>query len=172
MDKQWELSKNPLHQKVTFSKFVKSLDPKIEEWQIKFLKEQLFSDKFLEYSKYGDHEPYILTPGGIKAAQNGWYVPMEDNRILDKEIKKHSLKNLKRSRTIIIISILAVIIPTVISLYSLMTNKESPSHKQFKDLQQRIKTLEISKIDTGLTLKTPQKFVPDTLKKVSNNTLP
>ena len=153
MDRHWELSENPLHQKLTFSKIAKSQDPTIEEWRIKFLKDQLFSDKFLEYAKYGDEEPYTLTSAGIKAAQIGWYVPMETNRILDKETKEQNLKNLKRSKAAIIISILAIIIPTLISLYILFTNKQQTTQEQFQELQRRVQKLESKKIEVKPTSK-------------------
>ncbi len=166
-DKQWTLLGDPRHSKLSFAKIVKSQDPTIEEWQIKFLKEQLFADKLLMYAKYGDKEPYTLTPAGVKAAQTSWYVPTENNRILEQQIKEQTLKSLKRSKTALTISIFAIVVPTLISLYSLWTSKQSATTEELQKLQQRIEKLESSKTGAKTTSNASGITVVDTLKKAT-----
>ena len=56
-----------------FSFITKKQLPEIEDWRIELLRKQLFNDGFLTNSKYGDAEPYSLTPAGLKAAQYNSY---------------------------------------------------------------------------------------------------
>lgn len=141
-----KLDKDPKYSRLTFKLVVKAFDKEIEEWHIDFLRKQLFDDGLLECGKYGDGEPYELTPKGIKAAQNGgWYRNSAEERQSDKEIKSETLSNFKRSKTSLIISIFAIIIPTVISLYSLWISKQSPTKEEVQQLQQRIEKFENSK---------------------------
>jgi len=146
-NRQGALEGNPLHTKVTFAKIVKSQEPKIEEWRIAFLKDQLFADNFLENAKYGDNEPFSLTSAGIKAAQNGHYVPNESNRLLDNQTKIENLKSLKRSKGALTIAILALIISTLVSLYSLWNSNDSVPTQDFKQLQERVNKLDSLKMN-------------------------
>ena len=166
-DRQWELSSNPLHKKLTFAKVVKSQDPTIEDWQIKFLKDQLFADKFLEYAKYGDGEPFKLTDAGIKAAQTGWYVTLQEKNEQEKIIRAETIKSLKRSKTALTVSIFAIIIPTIISLYSLWTSKLSATKEELQQLQERVKKLESSKTEAKTTSNDLETTSFDQLKKVN-----
>lgn len=165
-DKQWSLSGDPRHSRLTFAKIVKSQVPDIEPWRIDFLKQQLFADKFLKYAKYGDEEPFSLTDDGVKAAQSSWYVALQEKTEQEKIIRAETIKSLRRSKTALRISIFAFIIPTIISLYTLWTNKQAPTTEELRQLQKRIEKLESSKTSTRTTSNDLEKVVADTLKKV------
>jgi cell division protein FtsL len=168
MDRQLELSGNPLHNKITFAKIVKSQDPTIEDWQIKFLKEQLFADKFLEYAKYGDGEPFTLTPAGIKAAQTGWYVAHSEKGEQEKIIRTETIKDFNRSRKAVNISIIAIIVPTIISLGALWLSRQQPTTEEVQQVKERVHKLN-SKLDQQkTTLDSLTKLFGDTLKKVNH----
>jgi len=155
--------------KMNFSLISKSQLPEIEDWRIEFLRKQLFNDGFLENSKYGDPEPYTLTPTGLKAAQNNSYRRNEEDSQVDKEIKLQTLLSLKRSKTAVTISIFAIVIPTLISLAALwLSIKQSPT-EELNKLQQRIDKLESSKIEAKTTSNALGTTSFDTLKKATNH---
>jgi hypothetical protein len=164
--RQWKLSGDPRHSRLTFEKVVKSQEPDIELWRIQILKDQLFSDKFLKYAKYGDEEPFSLTEDGVKAAQNGWYVPLQEKTEQEKIIRAETIKSLRGSKTALRISIFAFIIPTLISLYSLWTNKQVTTTEELRQLQKRIDKLESSKTSTKTTSNDLEKVGADSLKTV------
>ena len=168
-DKQWALSGDPRHSRLTFAKVVKSQDPIIEDWQIMFLKEQLFADKFLQYAKYGDEEPYTLTDTGVKAAQTSWYVPLQENNEQQKTIRTETIKDFSRSRNALIISIIAIIVPTLISLYTLWLNKQQDNTEEVKQLKQQLDTIRQEQLRQQKTLHSLQAVSADTLKKAMNH---
>ena len=132
-----KLDKDPRYSRLTFNLVVKAFDKEIEDWHLKFLRKQLFDDELLQNSKYGDGEPYELTPKGIKAAQTGgWYRNLSAEREFNQKIKTETLKSLKRSKTSLIISIIAIIIPTFISLYGLWLSNKSVKPVELQKLQQ------------------------------------
>jgi hypothetical protein len=155
--------------KLTFAFIAKAQLTDIDEWRIEFLRKQLFNDGYLEYAKYGNGEPYILTASGIKAAQNNAYIKTEEDKQLDKELKLQTLLSLKRSKTAITISIFAIAIPTLISLYSLWTSKQSATTEEFQQLEERVKKLENSKTEAKTTSNVSVKAFSDTLKKANTN---
>jgi len=159
-----KLTKDPTYQRLSFKLVAKAQDPTVDDWNIEFLRKRLFDDGFLEYAKYGDPEPYELTPAGIKAAQTRWYSTQAEEKRLDKEIKKHTLLSLKRSKTALTISIFAFIIPTLISLYTLWTNKRSATTEGLQQLQKRIEKLESSKTEAKTTSNVLEKVSVDTMK--------
>ena len=165
MDRQWELSGNPLHKKLTFSKVVKSQDPTIEEWEIKFLKDQLFADKFLEYAKYGGEEPYKLTDIGVKAAQTGWYASLSEKNEQEKIIRTETIKDFKRSKKALTISIIAIIVPTIISIYTLWASKRQDNSEEVKQLKQQLNSIQQEQLKQQKTLHSLQVIPVDTLKK-------
>jgi len=164
-----KLAKDPTYKKLSFKLVAKAQDPTVDDWNIEFLKKRLFDDGFLENAKYGDPEPYELTPTGIKAAQTRWYSSQADEKRLDKEIKEQTLLSLKRSKTALIISTIAFIIPTLISLYSLWTNRQSVTTEELQQLQKRIEKLESSKTEAKTTSTVSEKVSFDTTQKVTNN---
>jgi hypothetical protein len=164
-----KLAKDPRYKKLSFNLVAKAQDPTIDDWNIEFLRKRLFDDGFLENAKYGDPEPYELTPAGIKAAQIRWYSSQAEEKRLDKEIKEQTLLSLKRSKTALTISIFAFIIPTLISLYSLWTNKESATTEELQQLQKRIEKLESSKTESKTTSNVSEKVSADTTQKVNTN---
>lgn len=168
MDRQLELSGNPLHNKITFAKVVKSQDPTIEDWQIKFLKEQLFADKFLEYAKYGDGEPFALTPDGVKAAQTGWYVPHSEKGEQEKIIRTETINDFRRSKKALTISIFAIIVPTILSIYTLLTTKQQDNTEEVKQLKLQLDTIRQEQLNQKMTIHSLQTVSADTLKKAMN----
>ena len=155
--------------KLTFAFIAKAQLPDIDKWRIEFLRKQLFNDGLLEYAKFGDGEPFILTPAGIKAAQTNSYITNEEDKQLDKELKRQTLLSLKRSKTAITISVFAIIIPTLISLYSLWTSKQSASTEELNQLQERVKKLESSKTEAKTTSNALGTNVSDTLTKANSD---
>ncbi len=134
-------SNDPRYQKLTFKLVAKAMDPTIEEWNIGFLKDRLFSDGFLKIAEYGDEEPFELTAEGIKAAQQGWYKMTESDKEQDKKIKAETLKNLKRSKVALYISIISIISSAVISLFTFWMTKQSITTK-LQNLENRLHEME------------------------------
>jgi hypothetical protein len=163
-----KLEKDPKYKKLSFRLVVKAQEPTIDDWQIEFLKKQLFDDGFLEVAKYGDEEPYELTPSGIKAAQTRLYSNTEADKQKENEIKDHTLAELKRSKYSLLIAILAFIIPTIISVYTLWTGKQQPTTEEVQELRQRIQKLELDNA-TKTTLGVSATISADTLKKENSN---
>jgi hypothetical protein len=158
---QLKLDDNPLYTKLTFEFIVKSQDKSIDKWCFEFLKNQLVNDGFIEPAKYGDGEPFELTAKGITAAQTSWYSSLEEERVLDKEIKRQTLRSLKRSKEAIIISIFAILIPTILSIYTLWATYDSSKSKELNTLEQKLGVLENKVIQQS------QKF--DSLKKLDKH---
>jgi hypothetical protein len=147
-----KLEKDPRYKRLSFKLVAKAQEKGIDDWHIDFLKKQLFADGFLKQSGFGDGEPYELTDAGIKAAQVGWYKENATEKQTEKEIRKQTLANLKRSKLSLTISIFAIIVPTIISLYSLWTSKQSPTIEEQKELKQRIENLENSRNEHNVIL--------------------
>lgn len=164
-----KLEKDPKHKKLSFRLVVKAQEPTADDWQIEFLKKQLFDDGFLEIAKYGDEEPYELTPAGIKAAQTRWYSNSAADKDTDKQIKQHTLADLKRSKYSLYISILAFIVPTIISLYTLWTGKQQPTTEEYQELRQRVEKMESLKSEAKTTSNVSATTSADTLKKENSN---
>lgn len=159
------LTNQPVSKKITFDWLCRTVAEVTEDWEVEYIKQRLLTDGYIKMGDFGDEEPPILTPAGIKYIQAGGYVQEAKDRDLDKITKLENLKNLKRSKTALWISILAFIIPTLISLYGILANKELPTKQQFQELQERIKKLESSKTETKTTSKALETMSFDTLKK-------
>jgi hypothetical protein len=164
-----KLDKDPRYKKLSFNLVAKAQEPTIDEWHIEFLKKRLFDDGFLEYAKYGDGEPYELTPAGIKAAQTNWYSSNEEEKRLDKEIKQQTLLSLKRSKDAKIISIIAIIIPTLISIYALWLTKQQDNTEEVKQLKQQLDTIRQEQLRQQKTLHFLQAGSVDTSQKANNS---
>ena len=169
MARQWELSKNPLHQKITFAKVVKSQESTIEEWQIQFLKEQLFADKFLQNAKYGDEEPYTLTDTGVKAAQTGWYVPHSEKGGQERTIRTETIKDFSRSKRALNISIIAIIVPTLISLIVLWLSSRQPTTEEVRQVKEQVFKLKVQFDQQKKTLDSFTTLFGDTLKMANHD---
>jgi len=161
------IENDPKHKMLTFDFVAKSQEPNIKDWQIEFLRKTLFDDGFLENCPFDDMaEPYELTPAGVKAAQNGWYTSKEEEIQLEIELKKRTITSLKLSKTSLIISIFAIVIPTIISIYSIWISKDMPTQQQFQELKHRIKAIENQKNDTK-TKSTDARIFGDTLANIN-----
>jgi hypothetical protein len=163
-----KLDKDPKYNKLTFRLVVKAQDPSADDWQIELLKKQLFDDGFLEVAKFGDEEPYELTPAGIKAAQTRWYSKYAADKQKENDIKDHTIADLKRSKYSLVIAILAFLIPTIISVYTMWTNNQQPTTVEVQELRQRIQKLELkSEAKTASTVSATNPA--DSLKKENSN---
>jgi len=162
----WKLKqdKDPKYPKLNFEKIARAQEQLIEDWHLEFLKRQLINDGFLVASDSKNGEPYELTPLGIKATQNGGYKSFQAEKQTDRDIKSQTLANLKSSKYSLIISIFAIIVPTIISLYSLWTSKQSPTDEEVQHLLQRIERMENLKDETKNAPISETSHV-DTLKK-------
>lgn len=139
------LEKDPRYQRLTFMHVAKSLEPGIEKWHVEFLRKQLFDDGFLDNQKYISGEPYILTPSGIKAAQSSYYSSQADETLSEKKIREGTIISFGRAKVSIAISIAAIIIPTIISIYGLAVINSSPSADDYNELKLRIERIENSR---------------------------
>jgi hypothetical protein len=162
-----KLENDPKYKRLKFRLVVLAQDPTADDWQIDFLKKQLFNDGFLEIPKNGDEEPYELTPLGIKAAQTRLYSNTELDKDTEKEIKRRTLADLNRSKYSLAIAILALIIPTIISFYTLWTNKQQPTLEEVQELRQRIHKLELKTEAKATAIVSTTTFF-DTLKKANS----
>lgn len=160
-----KLENSPEYKKLTFEYIAKAQDPDIEEWQLKFLRQTLINDGFIEPAKISGPEPYNLTPTGIKAAQTGWYKKTEKDLRTKKEITKQTLADLKRSKISLIVAILAFIIPTIISIYTFQANKQQPNRQELQELRQRIEKLESLKNEANKDTTSSFESASDLLKK-------
>ncbi len=159
-------SKDPTYKRLSFKLVAKAQDPTIDDWNIDFLKKRLFDDGFLEYAKYGDPEPFELTPAGIKAAQVSWYSSQAEEKRLDKEIKEQTLLSLKRSKAAKTISIWAIIVPTLISLTTLWLSIRPSKSKELPQLKQQLNTIQEKQLRQQNTLDSLQTVSADTLRKI------
>lgn len=153
--------------KLKFLDIIKSFDNTISEDRIAFAKRQLFGDKFLDFRNDFEAEPFHLTDLGIKAAQIGWYSKTASDRQIDENLKTNTLLSLKRSKYSLMVAILAFIIPTIISVYTLWTDKQQPTKEEFQALRQRIQKLELES-EAKTTLNASATTPSDTLKMVRN----
>lgn len=157
------------YEKLNFVLIVKSLEPDAPQWQIDLFRQTLLGDKFLHSLYPNANEPYVLTTEGIKAAQIGWYTKQTLDRQTDDELKKHTIADLKRSKQSLFISILAFIVPTIISVYTMWTGNQQATKSEVQELRLQIQKLELN--DESKTTSIDSSSVPaDTLKKVKDNT--
>lgn len=130
-----KLEGDPKYNKMTFE-FIVQTQTKgegfiVEPWQLEFLRQTLINDGFIKLPTSGI-EPYELTKEGIKAAQIGWYKKNAKDVELEKEIKALTVADLKRSKKNLLIAILALIIPTILSIYSLIQTANSDKEKEME----------------------------------------
>lgn len=147
-----KLEGNPLYHKMTFEYIFKSTTRgenfQVEPWQMEFLKLTLLNDGFIRLPDSGI-EPYELTKEGIKAAQISWYSKSAQDIEIEKEIKSLTISDLKRSKKNLNIAILALIIPTIISIYSLVETANSGKEKEKEIIN--LKT-ELNELKKGLKI--------------------
>jgi hypothetical protein len=167
-----KLEKHPKYNRLSFRLVVKTHDPTADEWQIEYLKKQLLDDGFLEIAKYeyGNEGQYELTTSGIKAAKSRWYSKFSADKQKEDEIKENTLSNLKRSKYSLVISILALIIPTIISIYTILIDNKQPIIDQIKELNKRIRKLELDKVNNKTSTLSTTIF-SNLLKKNTNKEL-
>lgn len=160
-----KLEKNPKYKRLSFKLIAKAQDTTLDDWNIEFLRRRLFDDGFLENAKYGDPEPYELTALGIKAAQTKWYSSNEEEKRLDKEIKQQTLLSLRRSKDAKIISVFAIIVPTLISIYALWIAKQQDKGEVVKLSNQQLDSILHEEPRTKKVLYPLQTLPTDTLTK-------
>lgn len=166
-----KLDKDPRYKKLSFNLVAKAQEPTIDDWHIEFLRKRLFDDGFLEYAKYGDGEPYELTPAGIKAAQTNWYTSQADEKRIDKEIKEQTLKSLKQSGKALwtsYLSMIGTIGAAVIALIALTTTKQSDNSEELKQLKQQLDTIQQEQLRQQKTLHSLQTVPVDTSQKAKS----
>lgn len=146
------LSKNGAYKNYIFRNIALSHNPDLSDWNIEFLKNRLFDDGFLKEAPYGDAEPYILTPEGIKAAQRGHYTKSTKKAEMEDEIDALTVRSLKDSRRALVISIVAFLVPTLISIYPLLKDEDNPH--QIEKLKKQVDQLqlEVEKIKKNVKL--------------------
>jgi hypothetical protein len=139
-----KLEGDPRYGKMTFEFIVKTQTKgenfEIEPWQMEFLRQTLLNDGFIKLPESGI-EPYELTKEGIKAAQIGWYKKTARDAEIEKEIKSLTIEDLKRSKRNLVIAVLALIIPTIISIYSLIQTTNNNKDTELDKLRTEIQEL-------------------------------
>lgn len=157
------------YEKLNFTFIVKVFEPDAPQWQIDLLRQTLLGDNFIKSSQLNAIEPYVLTPEGIKAAQIGWYRKQTLDRQTDDELKTHTIADLKRSKQSLFISILAFIVPTIISVYSLWTGNQQATKSEVQELRLQIQKLGL-KIEAKTTSIDSATMQAGALKKEIDNT--
>ena len=163
------LTNQPVSTNITFTWLCKTVAEVTEEWEIEFIKQRLLTDGYIKMGDFGDGEPPVLTPTGIKFIQSGGYTREAKERELEQQIKEQTLKSLKRSNTALKISILAIVIPTLISLCGLWISKQLATTEDLQKMQQRIEKLEHSKSEAKIISNALEIKSVDTLKKLTNH---
>lgn len=139
-----KLEGNPLYNKMTFEYIFKSTTRgenfHVEPWQMEFLKLTLLNDGFIRLPESGV-EPYELTKEGIKAAQISWYNKSAQDIEIEKEIKSLTINDLKRSKKNLTIAILALIIPTILSIYSVVQTGQNNKEDEIKNLKNELQQI-------------------------------
>ena len=162
------------YEKLNFVLIVKSLKPDAPQWQINIFRQTLLGDKFLHSLYPNANEPYVLTTEGIKAAQIGWYTKQTSDRQTDDELKKHTIADLKRSKQSLFISILAFIVPTIFSVYTLWTGNQQATKSELQELHLQIQKLELeieaktTSIDSATVRAGDLKKESDSTKNLAN----
>ena len=160
---------NPaLYKRMTFESVAKAQADgknfKLENWHLEFLKNKLLDEGFIELLKCGNPNQYNLTTNGINFINSGGYSKAAIKRQRDEQIQEQTLDSLKRSKDSLYISIFAIIIPTIISVYSLWLSKQSPTTDQLQELQQRIDKMENLKSEAKTKTDNSLSNLSDTLK--------
>jgi hypothetical protein len=104
------LEKKPLDKKITFSFICNTVAETTDDWEISFLKNRLLSDGYMIMGDYGDGEPPVLTPDGIKFIQDGAYLEERLERDIDKKIKEETLKKFQYDKWAFAISVISILI--------------------------------------------------------------
>jgi predicted transcriptional regulator len=162
-----KLKGDPRHKNMTFSLAVKTLCPDTEEWEKAYLRDRLINDGYLEAISNEDLENLELTQKGIDFITENGYVGSQNEIKKDRKIKDATLNSLKHSKWALIISIFAIIIPAIISVYVFQESKHQPNRQELEELRKRIEKLDSlikeSNKDTVSTLENGS----DLLKKVN-----
>lgn len=137
-----KLKGDPRYKNMTFSLAVKTLCPDTKEWEKTYLRDRLINDGYLQPISHKNFELLELTPEGVKFRLENGYVASQDEKKKDRKIKDETLKGLKRSKWALIISIVAIIIPAIITVYIFQQSKHQLTRQEFHMMQQRIEKLE------------------------------
>lgn len=91
-----------------------------EAWETEFLKRRLLSDGLIELKSFGDNELPEITDLGIKFIQNGGYKKERFDKSVESELRVQNLKNAKRSRIALFISILSLLLSAIYTIVSVL----------------------------------------------------
>lgn len=160
-----KLKGDPRHKNMTFSLAVKTLCPDTEEWEKSYIRDRLINDGYLEAISNEDLEDLELTPKGIVFRVENGYVASQNEIKKDRKIKDETLNGLKRSKWALIISIFAIIIPAIISVFVFQENKQQPTRQELQELRQRIEKLESLKNEANKDTTSSFGSASDLLKK-------
>lgn len=129
--------------KLNFKFICETVSEVREEWEMTYLKEILINDGYVtDFSNL--LELPKITHLGVKFIQDGGYVEDSENKKLDKIIKVETLKNLKRSKTAIIISVISLLVTIMLGILNIWTSNQLENKKEELELlKKRIDTLEL-----------------------------
>jgi hypothetical protein len=137
------LDRKPIDKRMTFEFICKTVAEVSEKWEVEYLRNILLNDGYIKMGEFGDGEPPVITHPGIKFIQAGGYKQQAEDRELEQQIKRQTLTSLKRSRDAKIISIIAIIVPTIISIYALWISKQQPTIEELRQWKQQLDTTTI-----------------------------
>ena len=80
------------------------------EWEMDFLKSRLFSDNYIRFIEVDNVQLPDLTQEGIKFIQQGGYEEQNQTLKIDKEIKIETLKELRRGKIALVLSVISITI--------------------------------------------------------------
>lgn len=141
------LQKAPTPKRLTFDFICKTVAEVQEQWEVDYLKQRLLDDDYIKFGDYGDGEPPKITPKGIKFMQTGGYRQQDQDLQLHRENQEQNLKSLKRSKTSLWVSVIAIIIPTLISLYTLWKNSQQPTIEEMNKLKNKVDSIQKEQIE-------------------------
>jgi len=156
------LEKKPIDKRMTFEFICKTVAEVTDKWEVEYLRNILLNDEYIKMGEFGDGEPPVITHTGIKFIQAGGYKKEAENRELESEIKRHTIKSLKRSRTSLLVSICAIIISATIGIFSLLKSKPEVTSEQMQVLK--------SQMETSTNQLSQQRIILDSLVKKLSDT--
>jgi hypothetical protein len=116
------LAENTDDKRLTFDFLCNVLlkDENVETGEKEFIKNRLLFDEYITFITIDEIELPDITQAGIQFLQQGGYVKQKEFLTLDHDIKQESLKELKRSKPALILSIISLTIAFLSFLVSLL----------------------------------------------------
>ncbi len=112
-----------------------------DEKEVQFLSKRLLSDEYVQIDLVDNWQKPSLTPSGIKFIQAGGYVREQKERELDLQLRQQNLESQKRSKSALVISIVAIVVPSVISIGAILMTSAGPTKEEVYELRATVEKL-------------------------------